>query len=106
MSKGKKISPALVKFLIILAVFLVIILLAYIALILIDDAPWFMLVLWIFWGIFGWRTLNRIRPSYFLFLPIIGWVLFFIVKGLLSVVIGVFVAPFVIANGITKAMKI
>ncbi len=41
----------------------------------------------------GWKTLTRIMPSVFLFLPIIGWVLYFIVKFALSVVVGLVMLP-------------
>lgn len=41
----------------------------------------------------GWKTLNRITPSVFLFLPIIGWVLFFIVKFLLAITVGLLMLP-------------
>lgn len=51
-------------------------------------------------GFFGWKALNKITPSIFLFLPLIGWVIYFVVKGLISVVIGMFVAPFVISKKI------
>lgn len=38
----------------------------------------------------GWRALNKITPNIFLFLPIIGWVIYFVVKGVLSAIIGIF----------------
>ncbi len=41
----------------------------------------------------GWKTLNRITPSVFLFLPIIGWLFYFIIKFLLSIVVGLFMFP-------------
>ncbi len=56
-------------------------------------------------GVFGWKALNRIQPSMFLFLPLAGWVLYFVIKGLLSIVVGVFAAPFVIAKKITKSIQ-
>ncbi len=46
----------------------------------------FVIPFYVFSGIIpGWKTLTRITPSVFLFLPIIGWVLFFIMKFALSV---------------------
>ena len=51
-------------------------------------------VSYVFSGIIpGWKTLTRIMPSVFLFLPIIGWVLYFIVKFALSVVVGLVMLP-------------
>ena len=41
----------------------------------------------------GWKALNRITPNVFLFLPIIGWVVYFAIKILLSSVIGIFLLP-------------
>ena len=46
----------------------------------------------------GWKTLNMITPNIFLIMPIIGWVIFFLIKGALSLIIGMFVAPFVISK--------
>lgn len=46
----------------------------------------------------GWAALNRITPRIFLFLPIVGWVIYFFIKVALSVAIGVFVFPFQIAK--------
>ncbi len=42
----------------------------------------------------GWRTLTKITPQVFLFLPIGGWVLYFLLKGLLSMFIGWTTLPF------------
>ena len=41
----------------------------------------------------GWKALNRITPNIFLFLPIIGWVVYFVIKIFLSSVIGIFLLP-------------
>ncbi len=41
----------------------------------------------------GWKTLTRITPAVFLFLPIIGWVVYFIVKFVLSVALGLVMLP-------------
>lgn len=43
---------------------------------------------------FGWRALNSITPDIFLFMSIGGWAIYFLIKGLLSIIVGVFVAPF------------
>lgn len=47
---------------------------------------------------FGWITLNRITPQVFLFMSIGGWAVFLLIKGLLSIVVGAFVAPFQIGK--------
>jgi hypothetical protein len=41
----------------------------------------------------GWVALNKIRPNIFLFLPIIGWVIYFIVKFVLSYFVGLVAFP-------------
>lgn len=41
------------------------------------------------WGVsYGWQKLSEITSGLFLFLPIVGWVFYFIVKGALAVAIG------------------
>lgn len=45
---------------------------------------------------FGWRFLNKITPNIFLFLPLVGWLIYFGCKLMLSICIGIFVAPYVI----------
>lgn len=42
----------------------------------------------------GWSILTNITPSIFLFLPWIGWLIYFIVKLTISMIIGMFVTPF------------
>ncbi len=56
-------------------------------------------------GVFGWKALNKIQPNIFLIMPIVGWLIFFIVKGVLSVLLGLFVAPFVISKKITEMVQ-
>ena len=56
-------------------------------------------------AIFGWRALNSITPDIFLFMSIGGWAIYFLIKGLLSIFIGAFVAPVQIANSISKAIS-
>ena len=49
---------------------------------------------YIFAGIpWGWSFLNKITPSIFLFLPLIGWVIYFFIKGILSLFIGFIALP-------------
>ena len=55
--------------------------------------------------VFGWQALSMITPRIFLIMPIGGWVIYFVIKVFLSCFVGVFVAPFVIANKIAKAIQ-
>lgn len=61
---------------------------------------------WLFCGApFGWKTLNKITPSVFLFLPIIGWLIFLIFKGILSIVVGIVAMPVSIVMAIVKIVR-
>lgn len=51
---------------------------------------------------FGWKSLNKITPSLFIWMPLIGWVIYFIIKFFLSVLIGYFVAPYQIGKKISS----
>lgn len=41
----------------------------------------------------GWKTLNSLTSGYFLFLPIIGWVIYFGIKLILAITIGWVMLP-------------
>ncbi|MBN1250734.1 MAG: hypothetical protein JXR51_10495 [Bacteroidales bacterium] len=41
----------------------------------------------------GWYTLNRITPQVFLFLPLLGWIIYFIAKLFLSFAVGFVMLP-------------
>ena len=60
------------------------------------------LVLFAAWTILGWKSLTRIQPSMFLILPVGGWIAYFLIKGFLSVILGVFVSPYYLAKLIIK----
>lgn len=50
----------------------------------------------------GWKTLMRITPAVFLFLPIIGWVLYFIIKFALSLSLGLVMLPIRTVRNISR----
>lgn len=52
----------------------------------------------------GWSVLNKITPNIFLFMPFIGWIIYFVIKFTISIMIGMFVTPFKI-YGIVKGLK-
>jgi hypothetical protein len=57
----------------------------------------------------GWSALNRITPNVFLFLPLNGWIFYFVIKFALSLTIGMFVTPFKIyqiINGLNETAKL
>jgi len=55
----------------------------------------------------GWKTLTYITPNVFLFLPLIGWLLFFLVKFILAIAVGVIMLPIKTIRNIyrLKALK-
>lgn len=48
----------------------------------------------------GWGFLNRITPTVFLFIPLLGWLIYGIIKFTLSLVVGIFAMPFKIGGAI------
>lgn len=54
---------------------------------------------------FGWKALNFITPNIFLIMPIGGWVIYYVIKGVLSFFIGFFVAPFQIGRMVSKGIS-
>jgi hypothetical protein len=54
----------------------------------------------------GWQTLTRITPSIFLFLPIIGWILYFSLKLVLSFYVGLVMLPVRTTRNIFKLAKL
>lgn len=55
---------------------------------------------------FGWKSLNKITPDIFLVMPVGGWIAYFVIKLVLSIIVGVFVAPYVIAKNIYEIIEI
>lgn len=55
-------------------------------------------------GYFGWQSLNKITPNIFLWMPLVGWAIYFLVKGLLSIVVGAFIAPVWIGKKISSTV--
>lgn len=49
---------------------------------------------------FGWRALTAIQPEMFLWMSLFGWLMYFLIKFILSALIGVFIAPFKIGKWI------
>ena len=52
--------------------------------------------------VFGWQTLSFITSRFFLVLPIVGWFFYIMFKFFLSILIGVFVAPFRIGKLVSE----
>ncbi|MGV4410699.1 hypothetical protein ACQ1P2_06865 [Ornithobacterium rhinotracheale] len=54
----------------------------------------------------GWRFLNRITPQMFLFLPLIGWLFYFLVKGVVAGFVGFFYLPFRVFRNIKRLREL
>lgn len=74
------------------------------------------LLLWCFAGnvgvvvmlicsVFGWKKLNQIQPSMFIWMPIVGWLIYFLIKFIISAFVGLFVAPFTIGTMIAEQIN-
>ncbi len=49
-------------------------------------------------AIFGWRFINFITPSIFIWMPLAGWIIYFIVKFVVSAFLGMFIIPYHVAK--------
>ena len=54
---------------------------------------------------FGWRALNFITPNIFLIMPLAGWLIYFVIKGVIAFFIGFIIAPFQIGAMISKSVS-
>ncbi|MEA4808710.1 hypothetical protein SDC9_32306 [bioreactor metagenome] len=63
--------------------------------------------IYVFSGIVpGWKTLTNLTPRVFLFLPIIGWVIYFIIKLCLSICIGLVMLPVRTVRNISRLIAL
>ena len=53
----------------------------------------------------GWKALNRIQPSMFLVMSWMGWLFYFLIKFFLSLLIGMFVTPYVVSKKIAGTIQ-
>ena len=68
------------------------------------DAEYVALAICVLCGWFGWKALNKIQPSIFLWMNFFGWIVYFFIKAVLSVLIGVFITPFVLGKKVSAAI--
>lgn len=54
----------------------------------------------------GWLTLNKITPKTFLYLPLIGWVFYFVLKFVLSFWVGLIMLPVRTFRNIRRVVQI
>jgi len=53
----------------------------------------------------GWHFLEKINLGFLISLPLVGWLIYFVFKLWISMMIGFFVTPFFIAGKISNAVK-
>ncbi len=53
----------------------------------------------------GWSALNKFTANVFLFLPIVGWLIYFCVKGFLAIIIGWIALPIKMVKSITEIKR-
>ena len=69
------------------------------------NSPVIGLIISVICAYFGWQALDKIQPDIFLIMPLIGWIIYVVVKAVLSFLIGIFVAPLQIAKKITNSIQ-
>lgn len=55
---------------------------------------------------YGWAWLNKITPKIFLWLPIVGWVIYFFVKLILSYIVGMVALPVKLYQWIKEIVRV
>lgn len=54
----------------------------------------------------GWITLNKLQPKFFIWMPLLGWLIYFIIKVCLSALVGFFVLPYKLYKFIKRLIEI
>ena len=93
------------KFAMIAILYFIVFGLMYLVLVAFEGVPVVAVIMAIAFGYFGWQALSKITPNVFLIMPVGGWIAYFVIKGILSFFLGVFVAPFVISKKIVNAIE-
>lgn len=53
----------------------------------------------------GWKALNKITPNMFIWLPLAGWVIYYVVKFVLALLIGIIAVPVKTIKGFVQYSK-
>ena len=56
--------------------------------------------------IVGWRSLSSLTSNTFLFLPLVGWVIYFAVKIFIAGIIGPFLLPFWLGKRVFRVLQL
>ena len=55
---------------------------------------------------YGWSALTKITPTLFVWMPLVGWVIYFFIKLLLAYIIGIFALPFKLYQWIAEMRRV
>ena len=55
---------------------------------------------------YGWATLTSITPSMFVWMPLVGWLIYFAVKLILAYIIGIVALPIKLYTWISELVKV
>lgn len=55
---------------------------------------------------YGWAVLNKITPSLFVWMPLVGWVIYFFIKTTISYFIGLVALPIKLFQWISELNKV
>lgn len=61
-----------------------------------------LVIVFVICGYFGWKSLNKITPDLFVWMPLASWAIYYLVKGLLAIIIGALIAPIWIGKKISS----
>ena len=71
------------------------------------DVMFVIVYFYIFFSVYNWwKFLNKITPEMFLFMSIIGWIIYFAIKFCLSLFVWVFVTPIVIYQKFKRLIEL
>lgn len=53
-------------------------------------------------AVFGWRYISQIQPSMFIWMPLVGWFIYFFAKFIFAGLLGFFIVPYKLGNYIGR----
>lgn len=56
-------------------------------------------------AVVGWRAITMIQPSMFIWMPVAGWIIYFVVKFFIAYFVGLFLAPYTIGSKLADALN-
>lgn len=65
-----------------------------------DAVPILSVILLLTFIFYGWRHINLVQPVMFIWMPIAGWIAYFVTKLFISAFLGIFITPYHLAKSI------